>query len=366
MIKYSVIIPFHSNQNLLTLCLDALCVSLDPAESEIIVVNNNAMGSQIDPSLDLNKRCRIITRKENLMYPKAVNLGVEYAKGEYLIFCDADTCVETNFHTALVNALSVDGVGYASAKLLNMGTDHLLEFGITSSYYNFPHPFAGRPKDFELVQTDHYPLAACAACSAIRRDLFSDMGGFDIELAHSYSDIDLCLRLIERGYRTICVADAIAYHCGSSTIGSGMGTALKGDTKGIFMAKHPQIYTQIGQYIDSSCNYFLRENVIRRKEYFVLDCSTIVNSELYINHVIRNLNLTEVGRYRLPSPQRDMQVLDLLNFIPYQIRNYRVPILYFADSYLAFRENSLWKNCRAGFGDIILDRHANLELIQNI
>lgn len=366
MIKYSAIIPFHSNPNLLTLCVDSLYAALDPDKSEIIIVNNNAVGSQIDPAWKLEKRCKIVTRKENLMYPKAINLGAEYAEGEYLIFCDADVCVERNFHTALVEALSVDEVGYASAKLLNMGTNNLLEFGITSSYYNFPHPFAGRPKDFELVKSNHYPLAACAACSAIQRDLFYSIGGFDIELVHSYSDIDLCLRLFERGYRTICVANALAYHYGSSTTGSGMGTDLKGDTKGIFMAKHPHIDVQIGQYIDSSCNYLLRQKSIHRKEYFVLDCSTIVNSELYIDRVFRNLNFTEVGHYRLPAPRRDMQLFDLLNFIPYQIRNYRVPIMFFADSYLAFRGNSLWKNCRAEFEDIVLDRHANLEVIQHI
>ena len=73
MIKYSVIVPFHSNLNLLTLCIDSLLKTLDASESEIIIVDNNANGSQIDPKWELGKHCKIITRESNLMYPKAIN-----------------------------------------------------------------------------------------------------------------------------------------------------------------------------------------------------------------------------------------------------------------------------------------------------
>lgn len=366
MIKYSVIVPFHSNLNLLTICINALSKVLDFSESEIIIVDNNIEGSQIVPELEINKKCKIISKAENLMYPRAINLGAENASGDYLIFCDADTCVAKNFHKLLVKELETDGVGYSSAKLLNMYTNALQEFGITSSYYNFPHPFCGRPIDFKLVRDNHYPLAACAACSAVKRNLFYDIGGFDEKLLHSYSDIDLCLRLMQKGYKTVCVANAFAYHCGASTIGSGMGSSLKEDTKGIFMSKHPDIPIQIGPYIDNACDYFLSMNELRSKDYFIMDCSTIGNPELYIDRIIRNLNLSETSRYRRPYTQRDATQIDFLNFIPHLIRNYRIPILYLVDSFLAFRENSLWKTCRADFNDIVIDRHANLELLRNI
>lgn len=366
MIKYSVIIPFHSNVNLLTMCMSALYKAVDLFESEIIIIDNNADGSQIDSSLELSKWCRIITRAENLMYPSAINLGAEYACGEFLIFCDADTYVTKDFQRALTRTLSVDGVGYASAKLLSMTSGNLLDFGITSTRYNFPHPFIGRPRNYRLIEEDHYPLAACAACSAIKRELFIEVNGFDKMLIHSYSDIDLCLRLREKGYRTACVADAIVYHCGSSTIGSGMGASLKEDTKGAFMAKHPCIPVQIDQYVNAACDYFLQQNKLRGRDYFVVDCSTIADPELYISSVEKNLDLTEVGYYRHPYSLRDADKIDILNFIPYQIRNYKVPLLYFVDSFLAFRGNDLWKICRANFDDIVIDRHANIELLRDI
>lgn len=364
--KYSVIVPFHSNQNLLTMCISSLINALDFSESEIIIVDNNSAGSQVPPTLEREKRCRIITRSENMMYPAAVNLGASCAKGTYLVFCDADTYVSSNFLSPLIQALHEEGVGYACAKLLNMQTNNILEFGITCSHYNFPHPFSGRPQDFPLTSENHYPLAACAACSAIKRDLFMDMNGFDEELIHSYSDIDLCLRLAQRGYRTVCVADALAYHCGASTNGSGMSASLKEDTKGIFSSKHPHVPIQIYNYLEMACQYFLSQNALHNREYFVLDCSTIGNPNLYIDNVSEKLKLHIIAKHQRPYTQRDAASIDFLNFVPHVIRNYRVPILYFVDNYLSFQGNSLWKLCREGFNDIVLDRHANIELLSNI
>ena len=366
MIKYSVIIPFHSNLNLLTICIDSLIKTLDISESEIIIVDNNANGTQINPKWELGKYCKIITKKSNLMYPKAINLGAKYAQGEYLIFCDADVCVTKNFHKMLTEKLALNEIGYAAAKLLNMKTGNVLEFGITSSYYNFPHPYAGRPQDFALVQKNHYPLAACAACSAIKHDLFNKLGGFDEELVHSYSDIDLCLKLREHQYQTVCVANAIAYHYGNSTINSGMSASLKEDTKGIFMSKYHHIPVQIEKYICNACCYFLQQYQLSNNDYFVIDCSTIANPDIYLNAIYTNLNINEIDRYKHPAPLRDVLEMDFLNFIPHQIRNYRTPLLYFVDNFLSARGNSLWKYCRKEFKDIVIDRHANVELLQNI
>lgn len=362
--KYSVIVPFHSNFNLLTACVSALCNTLDFSESELIIVDNNAEGSQIDDAWKRGGPYKVIEKRENLMYPNAINVGAECASGEYLVFCDADTYVTRGFQRALVNALKDQTIGYASAKLLNMGTNKILDFGITSSGYNFPHPFAGRPGNHTLVSQTHYPLSACAACSAISRKLFYTIGGFDGKLVHSYSDIDLSLRLLERQYRTVCVADAVAYHRGTSTIGSGMSESLKEDTKGIFMAKHANIPVEIGRYLDMACNHFSQQYRLRSNEYFILDMSTIIDSSAYIDNVLSRLELTVVDRYRRPYQRRDAEEIDMINFIPYQIRNYRVPLLYFVDSFLAFRGNSLWKKCREGFDDIVVDRHANIEPIR--
>lgn len=366
MIKYSVIIPYHSNKNLLSACLTSLDNTLDSSDSEIIIVDNNESGSQMISKEELPQQTRIIYRAENLMYPRAVNLGAEHARGEILLLCDADTCVTNGFQIALEHALKNGDIGFAAPKLINMQTGKLLEFGITSSFYNFPHPYAGRRTDFQLINSDHQPLAACAACSAIKKSVFYDLNGFDIQLVHSYSDIDLCIRLMNRGYKTICIANTQAYHCGASTSGSGMGASLKEDTKGIFMSKHPNIPVEIQKYIEQSCIYLNDACNLYKKEYFLLDCSTIANPDLYYQTVIDMLRIKNTGKCRIPFYRRDAINVDYINFIPHQIRNYRIPILYFVDSFLSFSGNTLWKSCRKEFKDIVVDRHANVEWLHNV
>lgn len=364
--KYSVIIPFHSNANLLTLCLEALNSTLPEEECEIIIVDNNSNGSQIPAGLSVLKRCRIIYKKENLLYPRAVNLGAENANGKYLILCDADTRVTQGFFKPLTSVLDKESIGYSSCKLLNMQDNSIQEFGITSSFYNFPHPYSGREINFPLCGFTREVMAGCAACSAIRKDLFYEMNGFDEKLIHSYSGIDLCLRLKDKGYHSVCVTDAVAYHKGSSTTGSGMSSSLKEDTKGIFMSKFSNIVPQIDKYLNESCIHFLSTVKSVAKTYLAFDCSTIGDSDDYIRTVAENLSIRISENFRTPYSLRDAQHIDLLNFIPFQIRNYRIPILYFVDSFRALRGNRLWKICRNSYADIVVDRHANILMLSDI
>jgi len=55
-------------------------------------------------------------------------------------------------------------------------------------------------------------LSVTAACVAVRRAVFEELGGFDEELPIAFNDIDLCLRLRERGYRNIFTPHAELVH----------------------------------------------------------------------------------------------------------------------------------------------------------
>ena len=60
-------------------------------------------------------------------------------------------------------------------------------------------------------QIDNFS-AVTAACLMMRRDVFEEIGGFDEELAVAFNDVDLCLRIRERGYRVVYVPHALLYH----------------------------------------------------------------------------------------------------------------------------------------------------------
>jgi O-antigen biosynthesis protein len=79
------------------------------------------------------------------------------------------------------------------------------------------HPFAGRrpeePTPFG-AGTDGVRnwLAVTAACLAVERRKFEEVGGFDEGFAVGGNDVDLGLRLTARGYRSLCVPQATLVH----------------------------------------------------------------------------------------------------------------------------------------------------------
>lgn len=362
----SVIIPFHSNDNLLAACLYSVSQAIDP-EDEIIVVANNADQSALNFNFS-DFSCKVIYRYENLMYPKAINLGAYHAKGDYLLFCDADIYAHKHALSALLQGLANNHMAaYASAKLLDFQTRRIWEFGTASSEINFPHPYRFREIDYPLCKSDRIVWGACAACSAIKKETFLQIGGFDERLVCSYSDLDLAIRLRDKlGMQTICVADSLAYHQGGSTIGSGMDSFAKEDTKGIFLSKHPNIQWNLDQYIKDSCVHFRNLYKHNCREYICVDASSIVNAQQYIDCFSSYLDIRVLGEYRFPPRNRDAQRIDLINHVHHSLRSYQVPLLYFVDSYTALGGNSLWKECRCQYDDIVIDRHANVELLANI
>jgi GT2 family glycosyltransferase len=59
--------------------------------------------------------------------------------------------------------------------------------------------------------------AVTAACIAIRREVFDELGGFDPRFPINYNDVDLCLRARRAGYEVILEAGARLCHLESGT-----------------------------------------------------------------------------------------------------------------------------------------------------
>ncbi|MDE2591053.1 MAG: glycosyltransferase family 2 protein, partial [Patescibacteria group bacterium] len=55
------------------------------------------------------------------------------------------------------------------------------------------------------------------ACAMIRRDVFDEIGGYDTNLKVSYMDVDLCLRVREKGYLIVYTPYSQLYHYESAT-----------------------------------------------------------------------------------------------------------------------------------------------------
>ncbi|MBV9755974.1 MAG: glycosyltransferase [Alphaproteobacteria bacterium] len=87
------------------------------------------------------------------------------------------------------------------------------------------HPFrhASKAAGGPSGRLKHLQTVSCvtAACMVLRRSVYAEVGGMDeTNLPISYNDVDLCLRLRERGYRTVWTPWAELEHWESATRGA--------------------------------------------------------------------------------------------------------------------------------------------------
>lgn len=102
--RVSVIVPVYNVEKYLKQCLDSL-INQTLEDIEIICVNDGSTDSSLNILEEYqNKDNRIkIISQENKGVSAARNLGLKNAKGEYLLFIDADDWVELNALEELFN-----------------------------------------------------------------------------------------------------------------------------------------------------------------------------------------------------------------------------------------------------------------------
>ena len=77
-------------------------------------------------------------------------------------------------------------------------------------YHKQPRGYAGQVCRGQLCQN---LSAVTAACLVVCREVFEAVGGFnEAELAIAFNDVDLCLRIAEKGYRNLWTPYAEFYH----------------------------------------------------------------------------------------------------------------------------------------------------------
>jgi GT2 family glycosyltransferase len=182
----------------------------------------------IDSSAKLLKGARIpvATLDREVGFGAAVAHGVaqlpsKIADSEEWIWILHDDCV---LHPGALEALLAatedrPNVVMAGPKLLGWhDRTHLVEQGISIAS-NGARWTGLEPAEYDQGQHDgiHEVLAVSTAGALIRRDIFEELGGFDLNLELFRDDIDFGWRARVAGHSVIAVSDAIGYHAQASS-----------------------------------------------------------------------------------------------------------------------------------------------------
>jgi GT2 family glycosyltransferase len=148
------------------------------------------------------------------------NQAVARTQAPLLLFLNDDTepC-HAEWLEALVEQALRPEVGAVGAKLVY--PDNTIQHaGVVMGIHALSaHPFRYQPGDeragiyFDTPNVIHNCSAVTGACLMTRRAVFQEVGGFeDIHLPVAFQDVDLCLRIQEKGYRVIYTPHAKLYH----------------------------------------------------------------------------------------------------------------------------------------------------------
>lgn len=154
-------------------------------------------------------------------------LAIRRFRPTHLLFLDNDLVMTPGFIRALAEAFTGDpALGQAQAKLRSLQNPNRINDGggCQISFWRG----RTRPVGFDEVDAGQFdaprPCVSCGGAMMVRADVFRELGGFDAAFdPFGPEDLDFSLRLQKRGYRSMYIPSALAYHQVSHTFEGGRG-----------------------------------------------------------------------------------------------------------------------------------------------
>jgi len=220
--KVSVIIPTsRQGKEYLEVCLPSLR-NQTYEDFEVIIVDD-ASTDQTLPFLKKNfPEFKVIHSSVNIGFCKAINLGIQASKGQYVAFLNNDTEADENWLQELVKAFETNNdVYFCASKMLNYYNRTLIDSaGDGWTWQHFGGYNIGRnKKDGPEFSKPKYVFAACGGASIYRRELFEKIGLLDEEMFAYFEDIDIAFRAQLAGLKCLYVPTAVVYHMWGGTFG---------------------------------------------------------------------------------------------------------------------------------------------------
>ncbi len=223
----SVIIPTKDHADLLKNAIESIEKRTDYPYYEIVVLDNNSAEEETFSYFEELVRDYGNVRVEKAAFPfnwsKLNNFGIEKARGDVFIFLNNDVeVISREWMTRLTEKALQEHVGVVGALLLY--EDNTIQHaGVVAGMGGWAeHVFKGmKPvhygSPFVSPMVTRNVSAVTGACMAISRRTLEEIGRFDEEFIICGSDVEICLRAMEMGYRNIYDPYVRLYHLESKT-----------------------------------------------------------------------------------------------------------------------------------------------------
>jgi len=217
----SIIIPVYNHAALTRQCLDTLLAQPPRGvDCEIIVVDDGSRDATRGLLAGYRDRVRVITHAANAGFATTCNDGAAAAAGEFLVFLNNDTVPTPGWLDALADYAGSHPAAAAVGSRLLFPDGTVQHAGVIIGQDRSPwHIYSGFPGDHPAVTKSRRFQVVTGACVLVRRAAFDEVGGFDPAFHNGLEDVDLCLRLGERGHEIHYCHKSVVYHLESLTRG---------------------------------------------------------------------------------------------------------------------------------------------------
>lgn len=216
----SVIIPTRDKLNFLKPCIVSVLSSAKSDLIEIVIVDNN---SEEEETLSYLKELRTKPNIKVLPWPHAFNFSsinnfaAAQCESDMLCFLNNDIeVIDKNWLSKLLVIAKREDVGAVGCTLLYPDST-IQHAGIALDENSIARHIANGEKSSYLAsESISLPFAVdavTAACMVIKKSLFLHLGGFnEDQLAVAFNDVDLCLRLADKGLPVIVHPGVVLTH----------------------------------------------------------------------------------------------------------------------------------------------------------
>ena len=226
-----VIVNWNVGQQLCE-CLESIdSANLGEFNLNSVVVDNASTDGSAERLDHISLPLKVLHNPENRGFAAACNQGANGSKSDYLLFLNPDTCL---FEDSLIKPLAFmerpenQQIGIVSIQLFDESghvARNCARFPTAGMFFSkmvgldrlFPALF---PSHF-MTEWDHGQTSevdqVMGAFFMIRRQLFETLGGFDERFFVYFEEVDLSRRAHDKGWKTVYLADAQAFHRGGGT-----------------------------------------------------------------------------------------------------------------------------------------------------
>lgn len=205
-LQVSVIIPVKNGNKTLGACLRSIKRSYFK-NVEILVVDDRSTDNSVEIAESYN--CKVLQSPEGDGANRARNFGAKNAKGDILVFIDSDVVIKRDTILTVVETLEDGGVD----AVVGIYTTRHRHENLVSQYKNLwiRYSYLKSPPAIDWL---------FGAISGVKRDVFDNIGGFDVELLahHGNDDIELGKRFTQANLSIVLNLDIEVEHLKNYTV----------------------------------------------------------------------------------------------------------------------------------------------------